>query len=157
MNIGKIIVAFFIILIIFALFLYYQHNAGLGGQPKLSTTVVTIDGQNFTAEIAKTPLEQQMGLSGRSSLENNSAMIFIFNSSNRQSFWMKDMKFPLDIIFINNKKIVFIAQNQPPPKSATQAPPIIQPNMLSNAVLEINAGLSQQYHFKVGDTVKTPL
>jgi uncharacterized membrane protein (UPF0127 family) len=63
------------------------------------------------------------------------------------------MKFPLDIIFIRDKKIVDMVQNLQAPKSATENPQIYNPKAPADAVLEINAGLSSKYGFKEGDSV----
>jgi uncharacterized membrane protein (UPF0127 family) len=64
---------------------------------------------------------------------------------------MKGMKFSIDIIYIQNNKIVDVFQNLPFPKSEFDQPVIVESTQNSNYVLEINAGLSKKYNFKNGD------
>jgi len=114
---------------------------------------VTIHNQTFTVSIASTIQEQEKGLSGRTSLPQNQGMYFPFSSSGFYAFWMKEMKFPLDIIFINNGKVVTVYKDLQPARSDN--PPIYKPYQPANAVLEINAGLASKYTISDGDTVKT--
>src|SRR5476651_1827173 len=100
MSLNKIIIGFIIILLIFSGIIVFQINKT---QPK---SKITIDNHNFAVEVATTSAQQQQGLSGRASLPKNQGMLFIFQTANRYPFWMKDMKFNLDMIFINNNKIV---------------------------------------------------
>ena len=123
----------------------------------LPKSKITIDNHTFSVEVATTSAQQQQGLSGRASLPQNQGMLFVFKTPNRYPFWMKEMNFPLDMIFINNDKIVDIFQNVPPPKSATANLPIYTPNASANHVLEINSGISKTDGFKKGDSVKVSL
>jgi len=66
-------------------------------------------------EVAQTPDEEQQGLMFRRSMLDSLGMLFIFNTEEQQSFWMKNTYIPLDIIYVNaNKQIVSIAQNCKP-------------------------------------------
>lgn len=151
MTLNKIIIGFIIVLLIFSVIVLLQIN-----QSALPKSKVLIDNHTFSVEIATTSAQQQLGLSGRASLPKNQGMLFIFTTADRYPFWMKDMQFPLDMIYINNDKIVDVFQNVPIPKSTdtdTTLPRII-PNSPANQVLEINQGLVKQYGFKIGDAVK---
>lgn len=155
MSLNRIIILFVIIVIIFAAVVFLQYNAknfGFGGH-SLPTKQVTIDNHSFTAEVATSSADQQLGLSGRNSLAQDRGMLFIFSKPGQYAFWMKGMKFPLDIIFINGTKIVDMVRNLPAPKSASDNPQIYQPKASADKVLEINAGLSSKYGFKDGDSV----
>ena len=90
-------------------------------------------------------------------MDEKNGMYFIFDKPDYHSFWMKDMRFPIDIIFINDGKIVTIYKNVPIPTSETQLPPIYRPTNPVDHVLEINAGLADKYSFQVGDSVTTSL
>lgn len=147
MTLNKIIIGFIAILLLFSGFILLQINAS---KPK---SKITIDKHTFMVELETTPQQQQQGLSGRVSLPQNQGMLFIFKTSNRYPFWMKDMKFPLDMIFINNNKIVDIIPNIPTPKNGETNLPIYTPSAPDNQTLEINAGLAKKYGFKKGDTV----
>lgn len=115
---------------------------------------VVIDNKYFRVDVARTAEEQTKGLAIYNSLPKDKGMVFPFNSPDYYTFWMKDMKFPIDIIYIRNNKIVDIFSNVPAPTSANEELPIIKPKSLSDTVLEINAGLSKKYNFKIGDTAQ---
>lgn len=140
----KIILSFIALLVVVLAIVFYQN---------FTTPTVKINGHEFQLVIAKTEQEKQIGLSKNSTLEQNKAMLFIFDKDGFYSFWMKDMKFPIDIIFIKGNKIVTIYKNTPKPIDS-QNLQIYSPTETSNRVIEINAGLSEKYKFKVGDTVE---
>lgn len=118
-------------------------------------TTVEIGSHKFRAELAREPWEMEQGLSGRKSLGENEAMLFVFSEEGRHGFWMKDMNFPIDIIWINDGKIVYIKRNAPIPISLK--PEIYEPTEPAKYVLEISAGLSEKYGFMEGDSVKLDL
>lgn len=121
------------------------------------TSTLTIKNQTFTLLLAKTEAEKEKGLSGKSSLQRSEGMLFLFDKPDYYAFWMKDMLFPIDIIYIHNKQIVTVYSNlQAPQKNATTWQ-IVKPSEPADMVLEINAGLAQQYHLQTGDTVTLSL
>lgn len=152
MSLNKIIIGFIAILLIFSGIIVLQLN-----NFSLPKSKITIDKHTFSVEVATTSAQQQQGLSGRASLPQNQGMLFVFAAPAPYPFWMKDMKFPLDMIFINNDKIVDIFQNVPQPKNSSAKLPIYTPSAPANQVLEINAGLSKADGFKKGDTVSVSL
>ncbi|HSW88793.1 MAG TPA: DUF192 domain-containing protein [Candidatus Saccharimonadales bacterium] len=113
----------------------------------------TIKNHTFKLFVAKTTQEQHQGLSDRDSLPEDTGMLFIFNTPDYYQFWMRHMKFPLDIIYINNNKIVTVLENVKNPAYSIENPPILRPNAPADNVLEINAGLSKKYDIKIGDTI----
>lgn len=148
MSLNRIITVFIVILIAFGVFIFYQFS-----RAGIPTSKATIGEHTFLVSVARTPEELQKGLSGRNSLPTDQGMLFVFEKANNYAFWMKDMKFPLDIIFINNDRIVSITKNADPAKEGTNNPPVYTPPQPANRVLEINGGLSDEYGFKVGDQV----
>jgi uncharacterized protein len=149
MSLNKIIIGFIVILLLFSGFIALQIGKKPAPQSK-----VTIDNQTFSVEIATSSAQQQRGLSGRNSLPKDQGMLFIFKTPNRYAFWMKGMKFPLDIIFIKDNKIVSISRNVPVPKDTKEANlPIYTPDTPADKALEINAGLATSYDFQKGDDV----
>lgn len=129
------------ILILFsAVFLYFRFN---------SFKEVEIKGNKFKAELAVLPSEREKGLSDRKSFCEECAMLFIFEKPGRYSFWMKDMRFSLDIIWILDHKVVYIANNVSPDFRGG-----IQSSILADKVLEINGGIAEKYGLGVGDEVK---
>lgn len=113
----------------------------------------SIDNHVFNLYLATTPKQQQVGLSGRKTLPQNYGMLFPFSKPGYYAFWMKNMKFPLDIIYIYKNHISNVFANLKPPKSGIIIPPIVEPEHLADTVLEINAGLFKKYDFKIGDSV----
>lgn len=137
-----------LILLVLAFF-FTQNYLGFFG-PKAS---ITIKDKTFTVEVAKTPKEKQVGLSSKISIAQDYGMYFPFEKTDYYAFWMKNMKFPIDIIFIKDNKIVTIHDSVPAPKSDTDNLPLYQPDEPANAVFEITAGLSKKYGFAKGDSV----
>lgn len=102
-------------------------------------------------EISDTPAKVRQGLSGRASLPPLSGMLFVFPKIASQSFWMKDMKFPLDFVWIREGKVVELTQNVPPPSQTFGLPRVINPKETVNQVLEVPAGFIQEHGITVGD------
>ena len=102
-------------------------------------------------EMVDTPASRELGLSGRTKMGDDEGMLFVFDVPGRYGFWMKDMKFPLDIIWINqNGVIVNIERNLAPdsyPKAYTNQAD-------ASYVLEINAGMSEKFSLYLGSKIK---
>lgn len=113
---------------------------------------VSIGDVTFTAELAANEARRAKGLGGRQSLGENEAMLFKFSGNGFHSFWMKDMVFPIDIIWIQDTVIVDIQKDAAIPISQNDSQ-IYTPENQANNVLEINAGLVERYGFKIGDLV----
>ena len=117
---------------------------------------VAIDGKVINVEIANTPEERQQGLSGRTSLAVDGGMLFIFESKGvNPTFWMKEMLFPLDFIWIGSGKVVKIDKNVPIPAPNTpdSGLKLYTAGQPVDYVLEVNAGFSDSNSIKVGDSV----
>jgi uncharacterized membrane protein (UPF0127 family) len=67
----------------------------------LKIATIYVGERPFNIEIAETYDQQSLGLGGRDELKPNTGMFFVFPSPSVQSFWMKDMKFPIDIVWID--------------------------------------------------------
>lgn len=126
-----------------------------GENPPLPEESFSVDDAQFTVEIASTMLEQSRGLSFRPSLGASDGMLFIFPTGSTQTFWMKDMNFALDMIWISGNTVAGFAQNAPAPAPGTQLweLPIYTSPVNTDKVLEVDAGTVAKYHIKVGDTV----
>ncbi len=152
----KKIIALLILLFLISLVVaIFQKNPSIFKLNFTKTASATINKQTFSILVAKTSKEKQIGLSEKKSLPQNEGMLFPFEKPEFYSFWMKNMKFPIDIIFINKNHIVTVYQNVQPPKSKDENLIIYKPEEPVNTVLEINAGLSKKYNIKKGDEVKT--
>lgn len=105
---------------------------------------------SLEVEVADTSEERARGLSGRENLSENQGMLFIFESADYHSFWMKDMIFAIDIIWIGeDKKIVDITKNA----KQESYPASFRPKSPAKYVLEVNAGFSDRHKIKIGDLV----
>lgn len=111
---------------------------------------VKIAGQDIKVELAITPEEKMQGLSGRQSLSAEDGLLFIFEESGKYSFWMKDMNFMIDIIWIAQDLQVVHIQKDASPESY---PATFTPAQDAKYVLEVAAGFAEKNTLKVGDSV----
>jgi uncharacterized protein len=96
---------------------------------------VVIKGKKYKLEEVNTPETMARGLGGRKSLCDQCGMLFVFPETGKHSFWMKDMKFSLDILWIYGNDIVFIEKNIP-----ADSLEIINPDVISDKVVELAGG-----------------
>jgi len=113
---------------------------------------VIIGDTKIKVEIADTLEEMKNGLSNRESLDKDKGMLFIFAEPGQPAFWMKDMKFPIDIIWILNDRVVDIAPDLPVVAGEFLSTYI--PKEPANYVLEVNAGFAEEHDIRVGDKVE---
>ena len=104
--------------------------------------------------IADDPAEVTKGLSGTTKLPDNEGMYFIFKNPDRYRFWMPDMNFPIDIIWIEGGKIVGIEPNVSNEFNPTN-PAFYMPPVPVRNVLEVNDGFAAEHGFTVGMDVIT--
>ena len=117
---------------------------------------ITFSETKVFIEIADTPEEKTQGLSDRTSLPDNQGMLFVWDHDTMPGFWMKDMNFPIDIVWINDNKIVGIEKNAlPEPGVELNQLRVYQPPGFIDAVLEVNAGFSDKHSLQVGDQLET--
>ncbi len=116
---------------------------------------IVIDSATFDIEIASTTIEQARGLSYREGLAENAGMLFLFGSYHSYGFWMKDMHFPLDMIWIKGDTIIGFSENAvPQPGTPLWGLKLYYPSEPVDTVLEVNAGTVKKYGIKAGDMVK---
>ena len=113
---------------------------------------VHVQGHRFLVEIADTPEKAVLGLSRRDKLRTSEGMLFIYAERERRNFWMKDMRFDLDILWIDGDKIVRISRNagaegDNPSRTYDSGVPV-------NMVLEINAGLCDRWGIREGQRIR---
>lgn len=102
-------------------------------------------------DIADTPQERNTGLSGKETLPEGRGMFFVFESPDFYQFWMKDVKFAIDIIWISQDwEIISIDQNVLP----SSYPVLFKPAEPALYVLEVNSGFALKNQISVGDRVK---
>ena len=99
----------------------------------------------YHLEVATTDAAQQRGLGGRRKLAQNGGMLFVFSAQSQQCFWMKDMRFPIDIIWADSSKRVTRIEHDLSP--ATYPHEYCAP---AQYVIELNAGTADNNGLKTG-------
>ncbi len=115
-----------------------------------------VGGAAFVVETAITSPQRTQGLSGRPTLPPGSGMLFIFEQEGRHTFWMKEMRFPLDLVWIDAEcTVVDVTLNAPPPAPGQTLAqlPRYSPGVPAQYVLEINAGEAGSSGIDPGDPV----
>ncbi|MFH1564975.1 MAG: DUF192 domain-containing protein [bacterium] len=113
---------------------------------------IKINNTTITADVVETPEEQIQGLSGREKLGENEGMLFVYFDKEIRTFWMKDMLFPIDIIWIADNKIIDISENLLIPENGNIKRATSKEGI--NYVLEVNAEFVKDNDLKVGDEVQ---
>ncbi|MEX2029032.1 MAG: DUF192 domain-containing protein [Candidatus Paceibacterota bacterium] len=112
---------------------------------------VKIAGVVVEVELALTSEEMSRGLSGRDTLPENTGMLFVFDQLGKYSFWMKDMNFPIDIIWLTDDlHVIYIERNARP----ESFPETFGPDAEAKYILEVMAGFAEKYNLKEGDKVE---
>lgn len=114
------------------------------------TKQVVLGNTPYTLEVADTDLLREKGLSYRPSLDRQTGMLFVFTVPGVVRFWMKDMNFPIDIIWLDtDKKVVHVEHSLLP----STYPMSFGPEIPTQYVIEIPAGDAVKAGLTVGDTV----
>lgn len=147
----KIIFWSFIILGFFVLFhsptIFSANSDNHQEQINFDSQEIKIAGQIFKVELAISDKQQQRGLSYREQLPANAGMLFVFKQPTKPGFWLKEMKFPLDIIWLDeNRNVVYLHKNLSP----QTYPKIFQSPLPVKYVLEIDAGQADKLKIKIG-------
>ncbi len=122
--------------------IYYPADDGYIPPVHLRTIdVICADQNTFKTYVANNEPDREKGLSIFKKINSDESMIFIFDTPMRYAFWMKDMKFPIDIVWLDeNKKIVDIKSNLSP----STYPEAFTPEGESLYVMEFRAGTSKK-------------
>jgi uncharacterized membrane protein (UPF0127 family) len=116
---------------------------------------LTAGNEEITVLVANTPKHQYRGLGRRDTLDPYEGMLFPFKEAGRLGIVMRDMEFPIDIIWLNNGVIVDIAPNVPlEPGVKEEDLRVYFPRGDANAVLEMSAGGALKNGLNIGDRVE---
>jgi uncharacterized membrane protein (UPF0127 family) len=122
----------------------FTKQGELAFQKKDGKSIVTID-----IEIADDESKREVGMMGRSVMEERQGMLFILQEEQMATFWMRNCVLPLDMIFINKVgEIITICKNTTPFSDQTYSA-----TELTLFVLEVNSGFTDKYDIKVGDRI----
>ncbi|MFA6304359.1 MAG: DUF192 domain-containing protein [Patescibacteria group bacterium] len=134
-----------IILVLFFLLSGCQFKA-------IEDRVISVNGQELNVEVVKSSAKMSKGLSGRTGLCQNCGMLFEYQGDQIRNFWMKDMEFPLDILWIKDDLVVGLQENIPIFDLAGQISQMQSPQPV-NRILEVNSGWISKNKPKIGDKV----
>ena len=135
------IIILFCIIIVLLIILYFKKSP-------TKYTNVKIGNTEIRAEVADTLIKRTRGLMFRKSLPENEGMLFIFDEEDCYSFWMMNMSFPIDIIWINKEKeVIDITKNVQPCKLIC---PTYKPKEKAMYVLEVNANFTEEHDVEIG-------
>jgi len=159
----KVVSSFIFLIIFFGLIFIYGKPSDVTKVPNF-----VINGVQINVEIALTPEARTQGLSGRASLGEKEGMLFVFDAPGKYGFWMKDMNFPIDIVWFTSSegneaglaprslgevemtedlRVVYIKKDAKP----ESYPEIFMPEENARYVLEVPAGFSDENNLQVGD------
>ena len=138
-----------LVILIFFIFILPKNNRSF---PVNEIKSVEVAHQKIKVDVVYTPETRAQGLSGRESLAENAGMLFVFDNPSDYSFWMKDMNFSIDIIWIDeDMKITYIKKNATPESYPEGFSP---KEKTSKYVLEVFSGFSDKYNLTEGDLIK---
>ncbi len=148
--------SFFVVIVISALVffsssfdIHSKRSAGVMHEDQIKLPEAVLD-----IEIAHTKEKLEMGLSNRTSIGEKEGMFFVFDVMGQYAFWMKDMRFPLDIVWISDEgRVVYLAENVEP---KTYPKKIFKNEAYAKYVLEMKAGTARKYGLYLGTSVGLP-
>ena len=118
--------------------------------PKMAEVKIN-DNFSCHGEVVKNFIRQAQGLSGTNELNKFDCMIFVYNDSKNRTFWMRDMNYPIDIIFIENNEIVDVRENLEKPKKDNI--PQYTSKKPADTVIELKKGVINEFNIKIGDKI----
>ncbi|MCC7469972.1 MAG: DUF192 domain-containing protein [Bacteroidetes bacterium] len=154
MQKNKTIIISIVVIVVLSLFFYFSNKktdqAVSLSDFSYEKADILIEDVKIVADISDTSAKRGLGLSFRKSLKNNEGMYFVFDKPQVYAFWMKDMNFSIDIIWINeDNKIVDITKDLSP----ETYPNAFSPVSPARYVLEVPAGFSDENGINIGDEV----
>lgn len=145
----KLIIPIIALLVLVLIFLAVAYKPAVH---KTEHVTVLLGGQEITAEVVRTPEGRAQGLSGREALEEGTGMLFVFDTPDVYSFWMYDMRFPIDIMWIESGEVVDLWRDAQPPVEGEDIPRYV-PGAAAQYVLEVPAGFTKEYNVRIGSEI----
>lgn len=139
-------------ILLFTIYIFHKHQSEINciDEYRQDSIILAPDGTQMAVEISADPVTQAKGLSGRQCIANDWGMLFSFKDSDIRQFWMKDMNFPIDIVWIDdNFQVVGVETNVSPdtyPQTFASPSPV-------KFVLETGANQAEDLGLVTGATV----
>jgi uncharacterized protein len=140
------------VLMLLAACLALSACGGDDGQPAARGPVLQVGDASVRVEVAADRASQERGLSGRDALAPDAGMLFVLDTD-RPVFWMRGMRFPLDIVWIARGRVVDVTAGVPLPRPG-RALPTYSPRRPADRALEVNAGWAVRHGVRRGDAVR---
>jgi hypothetical protein len=123
----------------------------LYGMQKYETTTVYIGKKQLTAILADSFIKKMIGLMFRSGLDPDTVMLFDFGYSNRHGIWMRNMRFPIDILWVSESlKVIDFAEGVTPSSGSK----VNRPSAEARYVIEAESGFTSRNNIEKGEVVK---
>lgn len=120
-----------------------------------SKVTVRVDNQRVTATVAASGPTQNKGLAGTQPLTDKEGMLFVYPDAHVPTYYMKDVSYPIDIIWINGDTVTDVTANvAPEPGVAEDQLKRYSPPGPVDKVLEVNAGFADRYGIQPGDPIR---
>ncbi len=126
---------------------------GVGFVLKAPESTLTMPGKEYRLELADTPETRTLGLSGRGTMASDRGMVFVFDTPTEACFWMKDMRFPIDIIWLNESRKVTQVRSDVSPESYPKSFCADD----TRYVIELHAGEAARSSIRSGDRLNLRL
>jgi uncharacterized protein len=129
---------------------FYQFLQSPAPEKYQDSSTLYIGATTIPIEISDTDEERSLGLSGRASLTEGTGMLFAFDAPGNPGFWMKDMRFPIDIVWIGEDWTVVSVEKNISPETF---PKVFYPNRPAKFVLELNSGDAARLGIDAGQSL----
>jgi uncharacterized protein len=128
---------------------------GDNGKSTSPERLLRVGDATVRVEVAADEASRQLGLGGRDSLAADRGMLFVL-ADRSPAFWMKGMRFPIDIIWIDADRVVDVSRSVPAPAGADAPLPTYSPDRPADLALEVNSGWAKRHGVARGDRVRLP-
>lgn len=157
----KQLAALFALLVATLFFAAWLTRGGLA--PRIGPTpgplsTMKVGDTTIKVGIADTPEEHEKGLAGREEIKDEEGLLFVMPPDSTPTFWMKGMKFAIDIIWIKDNAVIGVTENLPAPLPETPDSQLLRYQFSSpvDYVLEVKAGMTVKNNIKEGAAVELP-
>lgn len=147
---GKTVLVLTAIVILISLIAPHNSVPNISATPENSLQTIRLAGQELRVSVVRTPEERARGLSGRTGLGTGEGMLFVFDTDAKHRFWMKDMLFSIDILWLSGTGMVLDMRERVSPATY---PEVFTPHAPARYVLELPAGFTEAYSVNLGDIV----
>lgn len=125
--------------------------------PQYKKTSISINGSKILLALASTDEQRIRGLSGLEKLNENEGMLFLFDRPSKQGFWMNEMKFPIDILWLNSDSTVVHIEKNLQPCIIFMTCHVYTPQVDSQYVLELRSGFANNHSIQNGSRINLNL